>query len=206
VAVNRRHRIRGLIYAGVVALAVFTIVPQESRDRFNTAGEDDTSTQRTVRWAQGIEMAKARPILGVGYDNWTVYHVDHFPRGRGSLLSHNIFVQVGATLGYTGLLAFLFMIAAKFRVNWQTRRLARKTPGDNRFIYAMAFGLDGAMVGYLASGFFITVFYYPYFWINLAMTIALHRAMLQKARQARKDRGRRPLGHRIGVPVRQVVV
>ena len=149
-------------------------------------------------------MAKERPILGVGYANWTVYHQDHFPSGRGSLLSHNIFVQVGATLGYTGLLAFLMMIAAKFRVNWQTRRLARRTPGDNRFVYAMAFGLDGAMVGYLASGFFITVFYYPYFWINLAMTIALHRAMVGKARRHRKNRSPRPPSHRIGVPVRQV--
>ena len=206
VAVNRRQRIRGLVWVGVVALAVFAIVPQRSRDRFNRAGQDDTSTQRTVRWAEGIQMARERPILGVGYNNWTVYHQDHFPSGRGSLLSHNIFVQVGATLGYTGLLAFLFMIAAKFRVNWQTRRLARKTPGDNRFAYPMAFGLDGAMVGYLASGFFVTVFYYPYFWVNLAMTIALHRAMVAKARQARKDRGRPPSGQRSGVPVRQVVV
>ena len=190
VAVNRRHRIRGLVWVGIVALAVFTIVPQGSRDRFGTAGEDDTSTQRTVRWEQGIQMANERPILGVGHANWTVYHQDHFPSGRGSLLSHNIFVQVGAELGYTGLLAFLMMIWAKFEVNARTRRLARGTPGDDRFLYAMAYGLDGAMVGYLASGFFITVFYYPYFWINLAMTIALHRAMLRKSRQARRDRGR----------------
>ena len=191
---------------GVLALAVFTIVPQGSRDRFQTAGEDETSTARTLRWAQGIEMARARPILGVGYENWEVYHSDHFPSGQGSLLAHNIFVQVGAELGYTGLLAFLMMIGAKFRVNWQTRKLARTTPGDNRFLYAMAFGLDGAMVGYLASGFFVTVFYYPYFWINLAMTISLHRSMLLKARQARSDRHRLPAGRRPAGSLGQAVV
>ena len=122
------------------------------------------------------------------------------------MLAHNIFVQVGAELGYLGLLAFLLMIAAKFNVNAKTRRLARTTPGDNRFIYAMAFGLDGAMVGYLASGFFITVFYYPYFWINLAMTIALHRSMVRKVREARRDGVRPPSGNRIAVPPKPAMV
>jgi hypothetical protein len=48
----------------------------------------------------------------------------------------------------------------------------------------MAHGLDAALWGYLASGFFVTVLYYPFFWINFAMTVALHRAALNKVRQA----------------------
>ncbi len=205
VAVNRRRRIKGLVWAGVLIFATFAIVPQESRDRFSAMGDDDMSTQRIVRWREGIEMARRHPILGVGYANWTVYHQDNFEPGGEyeSLLVHNIFVQVGAELGYTGLLAFLFMIAAKFKVNAKTRELARRTPGDNRFLYAMAYGLDGAMVGYLASGFFITVFYYPYFWINLAMTIALHGCMVRKVREGRRDRGRVPSGRRVTVALTQ---
>jgi hypothetical protein len=46
-------------------------------------------------------------------------------------------------------------------------------------MYFMAHGLDGALVGYVASGFFISVLYYPFFWINFAMTVALHNATLQ---------------------------
>jgi hypothetical protein len=37
----------------------------------------------------------------------------------------------------------------------------------------MAYGLDGALVSYLVAGFFVTVLYYPFFWINLALTVAL---------------------------------
>ena len=119
---------------GVVSIVTFAIMPQGARDRFNTVGDEgDTSTHRVEIWKQGIEMAGRRPLLGVGYANWSDYYLDNFPRvGRDSLLSHNIFVQVGAELGYTGLLAFLLMIAAKFKVNAETRRLARATPGDNR--------------------------------------------------------------------------
>jgi hypothetical protein len=43
----------------------------------------------------------------------------------------------------------------------------------------MAHGLDGAMIGFVVSGFFVTVLYYPYFWINLAMTVALNNAAQQ---------------------------
>ena len=206
VAVNRRRRVRSLVSVAAVAVATWAILPQESKARFEVMGDDDTSTQRTTRWKEGIEMAKSRPLLGVGYANWTVYHSEHFPAGRGSLLVHNIFIQAWAELGYLGLLAFLLMIGAKFNVNARTRRLARMTPGDDRFIYAMAFGLDGAMVGYLASGFFITVFYYPYFWINLAMTIALHSSMVRKARQTRRDGSRPPSGSRIAAPLKQAIV
>lgn len=209
VAVNRRKRIKSIIWVGAIAGATFLMLPQEARDRFEEIGDDaGTSSYRVELWKQGIEVANGRPLLGVGYANWSVYYRENLPllSNVDSILPHNIFVQAGAELGYTGLLAFLLMIAAKFKVNAGTRRLARKTPGDNRFMYAMAFGLDGAMVGYLASGFFVTVLYYPYFWINLAMTIALNRSMLRKAREVRRARGRPPRGDRKAVPLRQALV
>ena len=45
-----------------------------------------------------------------------------------------------------------------------------------------AWGLDGAMVGYMASGFFVTVLYYPYQWFNLAFAAALHLCALRAYR------------------------
>jgi hypothetical protein len=100
-------------------------------------------------------------------------------------LPHNIFVQAGAELGYTGLFAFLLLIGYTFVTNYRTRRLAGRSPG-NRFLFCMAYGLDGALVGYLVSGFFVTVLYYPYFWINFAMTVALHRAAMEQWGRARQ--------------------
>ena len=42
----------------------------------------------------------------------------------------------------------------------------------------MARGLDGSLVGLIVSGSFISVLYYPFFWINFAMTVALNNAAL----------------------------
>ena len=49
----------------------------------------------------------------------------------------------------------------------------------------MAYGLDGALIGYIGSGFFVTVLYYPFFWINLAMTVSLHTAARHERKRAR---------------------
>jgi hypothetical protein len=50
----------------------------------------------------------------------------------------------------------------------------------------MAFGFDGALIGYLITGFFVTVLYYPFFWINLAMTVSLHNVTELRSAQIRR--------------------
>ena len=85
------------------------------------------------------------------------------------------------------------MILYTFINNSRTRNLVlqrdrEKKEVNSRFLYYMAHGLDGALVGYLASGFFVTVLYYPYFWINLAMTVSLNAIARKKIEG--KDRAR----------------
>lgn len=60
--------------------------------------------------------------------------------------------------------------------------------------YHLGHGFDGALIGYLVSGFFITVLHYPYFWINLSMVVAL-RVIAGKAARTRQ-------GSRVSRPVR----
>jgi putative inorganic carbon (hco3(-)) transporter len=168
------HRVRTLLIVVAVCAATWSVVPAEQKARFSTAGEDRTSTTRIDRWQAGLDMAQRYPVLGIGYNNWaTVY----------GPLSHNIFIEAVAELGYTGLLAFVALIVATFVVNAQTRRLLRKVPTSTRFLHHMAHGLDGALIGFLGSGFFVTVLYYPFFWFNLAFTVALHAAAVDTRRR-----------------------
>lgn len=176
-----RHRVKALLTAAVVAIAVVALVPEEQKARFSTMGEDKTSESRLVVWRYGMETASRYPVLGIGYKNWSHYATHHYGR---PLLPHNIFVEAAAELGYTGLLGFLLLIGSTFWVNARTRRIAGRIPGDNRFLYQAAHGLDGALIGYIGSGFFVTVLFYPYFWINLALTVALNTAALNKAKAA----------------------
>jgi O-antigen ligase len=165
-------RLAGLFYIAVSAAVAWVILPPEQKARFQSAGEDGTSVNRLTYWADGIEIANDHPLLGIGFKNWKAYYAMNYGGSGG--LPHNIFIEAWAELGYSGLIVFLLLIAFVFYQNWQTRRRARlHGPNPNRFVYYMAFGLDGALIGYLVSGFFVTVLYYPYFWVNLAFVMAL---------------------------------
>lgn len=169
-----RYKGRALVMTVVIAGFTYFLMPDEAKARFTTMGQDATSVQRTTFWKQGLQMMETHPALGVGFKNWMDYHRIAFP-GEYHLLPHNIFIEVGAELGYGALVAFGGLIVATLVINRRTRKLLEHRP-EGRFMREMAHGLDTAMLSYLVCGFFVTVFYYPFFWINLAMTMALHNA------------------------------
>jgi O-antigen ligase len=175
-----RHRVRALIATAAVVIAALVVLPTKQKERLASMGTDPTSVSRLVLWKDGIKITNEHPILGIGYANWGQYYRRNY--NPGGLLPHNIFVQAGAELGYTGLLVFGLLIAYTFVINSRTRKIARRLP-EGGFLHGMANGLDGALVGYLVTGFFVTVLYYPFFWINLAMTVALHKAARHEFRQ-----------------------
>jgi putative inorganic carbon (HCO3(-)) transporter len=170
-ALRSKYRVRALFAAAVVGSVFFFAIPAEQAARLSASGTDNTSVSRLTYWRHGIQMTNDFPVLGVGYGNWVPYYRDHF-EGRVQVC-HNIFVQAAAELGYTGLIAFLLLIACTFVVNSRSRALAIRAGPRGRLVYNLANGFDGALIGYMVSGFFVTVLYYPYFWINLAMTVAL---------------------------------
>lgn len=195
------RRVRTLMLLVVVVGGGYLLVPDEQIARFETAGEDGTSINRTTRWADGIEMMNANPVFGIGYANWYHYYSAYYPQRPGHGLSHNIFVEAGSELGYSGLITFLLLIGATFELNRRTRKIARRFGEDDRFLLAMGYGLDGGLVGYIGSGFWVTVLFYPYFWINLAMTVSLHLAARHKAAELQRlGAGASRGGHSAGGP------
>ena len=174
---SRRKIIAALIIS-IFCFKAFSMVPDESVARFKSSGEDRTSTNRTERWEKGLKMAGIYPVLGVGYANWAVADMRIFS-GNGAL-SHNVFVECVSELGYSGLFVYGLMILFTLINNNRTRRILMQNNKDKSFAFYMAHGLDAALIGYLVSGFFVTVLYYPYFWINMAMTVALNNISMNK--------------------------
>jgi hypothetical protein len=70
------------------------------------------------------------------------------------------------------------MILACFANTRKVRKLSRGK--EDQFLAIMSYGFDAALLGFLGSGFFITVLYYPYFWIHCALTTCLHTAAQKK--------------------------
>lgn len=182
ILLRTRYRVRALVGLALAAVIVVQIMPAETRERFTTMGTDETSMNRRIYWSDGIEVYKNHPVTGIGYANWSEYYRQNYGR---STLPHNIFIQAASELGSVGLIALLGLIVASFVVTARTRRVAKELGESGRFIAATARGMDGAMIGYLVSGFFVTVLYYPYLWFALGMTSALHAAALSLARKVK---------------------
>ncbi|CAN5897377.1 hypothetical protein BH11GEM2_BH11GEM2_01980 [soil metagenome] len=201
VLVRNKINAKAILLVALVAGASWFVIPEEQKARFSNAGDDGTSVSRKVYWKNGLIMARSHPLLGIGYENWLVFYRLYFVDSEASLesnvrtiqVAHNIFIQCMAELGYTGLFVFILLILATVAINYNTRVLAKAghDPPDS-FVIHMSYALDEAMWAYLVSGFFVTVLYYPFFWINLAFVVALN-AIVKRERSIGKARaGRMP--------------
>jgi len=168
------YRLRAIMIIVPLAALTWLVLPEGNKARWRSAGSDKDSLRRLTYWTDGIQIAKEHPVLGIGYRNWIPYYRRRYnPEGE---LPHNYLIEAVSELGFTGLFVFVGMTGAFFWQNAQTRRrVGLKSRNPDRLLWAMTYGLDGAMMGFLASGFFITVLYYPYYWMNLSLAMALAR-------------------------------
>ncbi|MDL1979812.1 MAG: O-antigen ligase family protein [Deltaproteobacteria bacterium] len=168
-----------VIVLSIGAVAIIHVIPEQSKHRFDAAGSDRTSIHRLERWRHGMDAMRNYPLLGIGFEAWTEFYSRNYQlEDRGTPLVHNIFVQCGSELGYSGLTVFILMIAACFVTTRKVRKLGKGK--DDQFLAILSYGFDAALLGFLGSGFFITVLYYPYFWIHCAMTTCLHTSAQRK--------------------------
>ena len=177
-----KYKVRGFVAVAAVAAIVAAILPPQFYGRLDQMGEDNSSVLRLQYWAYGWELMKQHPLLGVGYFNWFPTYAAHLiaiGETRKPEVCHNIFIQAGSELGFPGVAFLLALIIAAFVVNARTRAVLSKQ-SDNAFLIQLSRGLDAGMIGYLISAQFITVLYYPYLWIDLALVVALHNVVRRR--------------------------
>ena len=171
-----RIGIRALVGILLIGWVLYMVLPPEQLERFHTMGEDQTSVARLEYWRFGLEIVRDHPLLGIGYRNWMQYCWFEDPFANIPDVqcreSHNMYVETASELGMPGFLLFVSMLIIMFRQNNLTQSYMRQI--NNRFLLNVAYGLNGGLVGFMISGFFIAVFIYPFFWVQLAMTVALN--------------------------------
>jgi len=190
---------KGLMFLLVVVIVLYYILPDKQMVRFQEMGEDEESVQRLTYWTHGLkEVIPNNPVLGVGYLNWLPYLNFTVPEGMGPMQRnqdpHNIFIQAAAELGLVGFFVFLFLILFAFINNSQTRALARKF--DNKLYFNLSYGLDAGLIGYLVAGNFVSVLYYPFFWVQISMIVMLNnvtKSMCDSGQNFRRKKGGRQI-------------
>lgn len=184
---KQKHGFRGLIFIIILATTLYHLMPDEQMQRFQEMGEDQNSLQRLAYWKYGLtEVIPNFPVLGVGYHNWLSYVRFAVPEGLGPYQvveeCHNIYIQATSELGFTGLIGFLLLIIYAFVNNARTRAMTKDL--ENRLLFNLSYAFDAGLIGYLVAGSFVTVLYYPFFWVQIAMIVMLNNVARRKCIEA----------------------
>ena len=152
---------------------------------YNWVGKDESG--RMSVWKRGIGYMVGHPITGVGIGAFPVAEgtisrlakVQDYGEGLKWSAAHNSFVQVGAELGFPGLLVFLALLFAGLG---RARRavMLGLAVGDERAA-AMGDALAASLVGYMVSGFFLSEGYSVFAYSMIGIAIGLHEALVRQA-------------------------
>jgi putative inorganic carbon (HCO3(-)) transporter len=150
--------VRGLLVAAVLGGAAFALGPSRLADM---SVSEESASGRIVAWQQGLQLLKWRPILGVGYANFTNYH---------PLTAHNSVVLCMAELGFVGLYVWMLLIVTSFHEAFIVERRAGE--GEYAF-YAQVLQLS--LIGFFVAAFFLSRTYNEVLYIIVALCASLSR-------------------------------
>jgi O-antigen ligase len=197
----------------VLGLAFLLFLPGEYKmrvqtiDRRNVSGWD-TGDTRLYFWGMAWDMFLDHPILGVGPGNypWNVQYYETVDEehsmlaaSRGGRPCHSLYFTLLAELGIPGVLVFGLMVFRNMGYLGSTKRLMKSRSIQNDGIIQLTHEevnllegthlvnkiMVGSMIGYLVSGAFISVLYYPHFWILSAVMVASMRNFEEKLSRER---------------------
>lgn len=150
--------------------------------------EDKSATGRLESWQTGFKMILSSPITGIGFKRYVdAYH--GFSTGFARE-AHNSWVQLGAECGVIAMGSHLMLAFLTWR---SIRRVRRRLPGlpeQSRRISGMLSGAyEGALVGYLVTGFFLSMEDFEFYYLLVAMAQILDRVTEQRVEELeRADR------------------
>jgi O-antigen ligase len=207
----RYTAIRVRLRVSAVALAALVLVVTASGQYWRQMGTivSDTDYNQTAEtgrleiWKRGIGYLLEYPVFGVGANN--------FPAAEGTLsplayrqqygvgvrwnAPHNSYIQVGAELGFPGLLLFIGLLVAAFgALSAHVRRARARRDGsaggcnEPRLQTDLSQALTASLIGFVVGAFFLSLAYHEMLYTLVALAAGLgkvSRAPLMRAAGAR---------------------
>lgn len=160
-----KNKVLPLFIAGVFALILPQVVPQEWFDRMHTieSYEEDESAQNRFRaWANAHRLAQQH-LLGGGFESIAA---------TGGTDAHSIYFEVLGEHGYVGLLLFLTLgLLTWFKVGSIRKRT--KAHESDRWATELGSMIQTSLAGYATAGAFLGMAYFDFLYVILAIVIQL---------------------------------
>jgi O-antigen ligase len=194
----------GFIKSGIgiiaVVLAFSFFASGEYKERLSTLlqpEQDYNVTEgggRIAIWKRGIHLMMEYPLLGVGPQAFPVaegaMHTDPLTGQSGKWsAAHNSFVQMGAELGFPGLILLVLLLYSSIKTLRSTRRLLRETSE----LRPILIGVEIGLYGYITSGFFLSQAYSTALLLLAGMSVVLEELARQENLQGELSGSQSPM-------------
>jgi len=185
---SSKHRLRAIPVLVVLAILAWNFAPPLSKEKIQGLGlnsaEKDTGKDRIELWKVGWKAFVDNPVIGVGQGNMPVvmnkYRFDksgesfwtHDMWGR---MTHSVYLTLLPELGLIGTIIFVLLLkelyAKKKKINEYCTRITNREESSD--IENLNRALQVSLFGFLITGIFLSVLYYPPFWNISALLITL---------------------------------
>lgn len=195
-----KQKIMLLIIALVLAVTALSFAPQKFWDEVKTitprSHEVGTGRERVESWKAGWNMFLDHPVVGVGPANFGPWLPDYWiserkdPERMWGRVAHSLYFTLLPEMGLLGTLLFLGVLKANYKdhryIYDMHKRKEELLASANlhpekhkkysyaiRNLYHFSQAISGAMIAYLATGLFISILWYGYFWLITSFVIIL---------------------------------
>lgn len=178
IALKSKKRVISVVILVLGGALYLSLIPDDNWTRYQQIGSetDGTSQSRIKLMNAALRMGNEYPLTGVGPNNF-IFVNQNIYRNELKEVQHNVFMQTLSELGYPGLVVFLLMIFHSFSSQKKSRKLLENAGKKDSVLYGLSHGIDLSLIGFLANGMFITVLYYPFFWILLILSTSLNQVV-----------------------------
>jgi probable O-glycosylation ligase (exosortase A-associated) len=193
---SKRKVLSGTVVV-VLALFMVLVAPSTYWDEIRSITDENTEANpygtgsaRYYQWNVGWGMFLDNPIMGVGQGNfpWNVGVYEQklglsegfHQRSMAGREAHSLYFTLIPELGLIGIVLFASMLLLTVRDLRYIQRSAAKgeKAADGALpVASLATALEASLVGYLASGAFLSVLYYPNIWLLMGFTLSLRKIL-----------------------------
>lgn len=173
-------KIMASVTIGIMAAVLYFAAPDTYWDEVKSIQDESihtgTGEGRWYAWKIAWQVFLENPVIGVGTENfiWNsgLYQPEDDLQSRASIAgraAHSIYFTLIPDLGLAGIYLFATILYHSYKYNKQIFRNKALHLHQNKKTKYVIFGINGALLGYLISGAFISVFYYPHLWLLISV-------------------------------------
>ena len=188
-------KLNALIVVVVAVCFMVVLAPETYWDEIasstsdETMGVDGTGGARLYTWGLGMEMFFSNPIIGIGQSNfpWTI---DIYEAGRtfntrsfGGRQAHSAWVTLISELGLVGIVIIggmlwqcytdLKFVRMRFAPAESRQKFGQTVQAGEDVRAYLARAMEGSLIGFIVSGVFISILWYPALWVMVGFVVAL---------------------------------